>query len=76
MVSLSDILSRGSVEELNMTPGTVLLGEMEGVDHLKFFVIAGVSDDRVCVCSVIINSSINAFIMRRPHLLSRKVQIK
>lgn len=75
MVSLSDILSNDSVEMLNITPGTVLLGEMEGVDHLKFFVIAGVCDKRVCVCSVIINSSINPFIQRRPHLLSRQVQI-
>ena len=76
MVSLSDILSSNSIGVLNMTPGTVLLGEMDGVDHLKFFVVAGVSDNRVCVCSVIINSSINPFIMRRPHLLSRQVQIK
>ena len=28
------------------------------------------------MCSVIINSSINPFIMRRPHLMSRQVQIK
>ncbi|MDY3847340.1 MAG: hypothetical protein SOZ58_03320 [Prevotella sp.] len=34
MVSLSDILSNDSVEMLNITPGTVLLGEIEGVDHL------------------------------------------
>lgn len=75
MVSLSNLLSRDSIEKLNMTPGTVLLGEMDGVDHLKFFVVAGVSDNRICVCSVIINSAINPFIMRRPHLLSRQVQI-
>lgn len=75
MVSLSDLLGGDSVDKLNMVPGTVLLGEMEGVDHLKFFVVAGVSNDRICVCSVVINSSINPFIMRRPHLLSRQVQI-
>lgn len=75
MVSLSDLLGGDSVDKLNMVPGTVLLGEMEGVDHLKFFVVAGVSNDRICVCSVVINSAINPFIMRRPHLLSRQVQI-
>lgn len=75
MVSLSDLLGGDSVDKLNMVPGTVLLGEMDGVDHLKFFVVAGVSNDRICVCSVVINSAINPFIMRRPHLLSRQVQI-
>lgn len=75
MVSLSDLLGGDSVDKLNMVPGTVLLGEMDGVDHLKFFVVAGVGNDRICVCSVVINSAINPFIMRRPHLLSRQVQI-
>ena len=75
MVSLLDSLNDDSVLRLNMIPGTVLLGEMAGVDHLKFFVVAGVSNDRICVCSVVINSAINPFIMRRHHLLSRQVQI-
>ena len=75
MVSLLDSLNDDSVLRLNMIPGTVLLGEMAGVDHLKFFVVDGVSNDRICVCSVVINSAINPFIMRRPHLLSRQVQI-
>lgn len=75
MVLLSDLLGEESVDKLKMIPGTVLLGEMEGVDHLKFFVVVGVSDDRICVCSVVINSAINPFILRRPHLLSRQVQI-
>ena len=75
MVSLLDSLNDDSVLRLNMIPGTVLLGEMAGVDHLKFFVVAGVSNDRICVCSVVIKSAINPFIMRRPHLLSRQVQI-
>lgn len=75
MVLLSDRLNDDSVHRLNMIPGTVLLGEMVGVDHLKFFVVAAVSNDCICVCSVVINSAINPFIMRRPHLLSRQVQI-
>ncbi|MGN0280877.1 MAG: hypothetical protein ACI4B3_01065 [Prevotella sp.] len=75
MVLLSDLLDGDSTGRLNIVPGTVLLGEMKGVDHLKFFVVAGVSNDRICVCSVVINSAINPFIMRRPHLLSRQVQI-
>ena len=34
MVSFSELLNTDSVNKLNMVPGTVLLGEMEGVDHL------------------------------------------
>lgn len=73
MSSLAELLSNESVDKLYMVPGTVLLEEMDGVDHLKFFVVAGVSNNRICVCSVVINSAINPFIMRRPHLLSRQV---
>ena len=45
MVSFSELLNTASASRLNMVPGTVLLGEMEGVDHLKFFVVAGVSNN-------------------------------
>ena len=76
MVSFSELLSRDMADKMNMIPGTVLLGEMEGVDHLKFFVIVGVGLDMVCVCAVVINSSINPFIMKRPHLLARQVQLQ
>ena len=76
MVSFSELLNTASASRLNMVPGTVLLGEMEGVDHLKFFVVAGVSNNWICICSVVINSVINPFIMRRPHLLSRQVQLR
>ena len=54
---------------MSIKPGDVFLGEMEGVDHEKFFNVAGVSGDRILCCSVIINSKINPFIMRRPHML-------
>lgn len=75
MALISDILKGADLSNLNMIPGTVLLGEMAGVEHLKFYIIAAVSVDKVCACSVVINSAINPFIMRRPWLLSRQVQI-
>ncbi len=75
MATLSDILSQANLASLNMTPGTVLLGEMAGVDHLKFYVVAAVSENHICICSVIINSQINPFIQKRPRLLARQVQI-
>lgn len=51
------------------------MGPMEGVDHPKFYVIAGISGDRILACSVLINSHINPFIFRRPALLQLQVQI-
>lgn len=75
MVNLSEILNQTDLSSLYMTPGTVLLGEMAGVDHLKFYVVAAVSDNKICICSVIINSKINPFIQKRPRLLARQVQI-
>ena len=59
----------------SIQPGDVFLGELEGVDHEKFFVIAGVSGDRVLCCSVLINSKINPFIKKRPHMLERQLEL-
>ena len=42
MVQIKDILS--SVKMM-LFPGSVLLGPMPGVDHPKFYIIAGVSGD-------------------------------
>ncbi len=62
-------------EQQKLFPGAVLLGPMPGVDHKKFYIIVGVSGDRICVCSVIINSQINQFIMKRPQLLERQLEL-
>lgn len=72
MVQLKDILSSA---KMMLFPGSVLLGPMPGVEHPKFYIIAGVSENRVCVCSVIINSQINQFILKRPFLLERQWEI-
>ena len=39
MVSFSELLNTDSVSKLNMVPGTVLLGEMEGVITLNFLLL-------------------------------------
>lgn len=72
MVQLKDILS---LSPMNLFPGSVLLGPMPGVGHLKFYIVASVSGDKLCVCSVVINSQINQFIQKRPHLLERQLEI-
>ncbi len=75
MANIQDLLDTGALQTLRMIPGMVLLGGMDGVDHLKFYVVAAVASDRVCICSVIINSRINPFVQKRPKLLARQVKI-
>lgn len=72
MAQLQDILSSGSIK---IFPGSVFLGPMPKVNHPKLYIIAGISGDKICVCSVIINSDINQFILKRPHLLERQLEI-
>lgn len=62
-------------EETSIVPGMVFLGPMDGVDHKKYYIIAGVSVDNYCVCSVIINSKINQFILNRQSLLDCQVKL-
>lgn len=57
-------------------PGVILHGPMEGVDHSKFYIVAGISGDKVLACSVLINSRINPYIANRPHLMRRQILIQ
>lgn len=75
MVHISDLMKPSDLTSLCMTPGMVLLGEMKNVDHLKFFVIAGVCENKVSVCSVVINSKINTFVLRNEHVKKAQVLI-
>lgn len=72
MGSIADMLACPTVL---VRPVAIFLGPMEGVDHPKFYVIAGISGDRILACSVLINSHINPFILRRPALVQLQVQI-
>jgi hypothetical protein len=72
-MKLSELLSGDTRLVL---PGAVFLGPFPGVDHLKFYVIAGMSESHILVCSVLINSGVNSFIQRRPNLLALQVKIK
>ncbi len=61
---------------LSIAPGSIFLGPWTGIDHEKFLIIAGVSEDKILVCSVMINSQINQYIMRRPKMLGCQVELK
>ena len=68
--------SIGGLRALSISPGAVFLGPWANIDHEKFLIVAGVSEDRVLVCSVLINSEINQYIQKRPRLLSCQVLLK
>ena len=54
----------------------VIIGPWADIDHEKFLIVAGVAEDRILVCSVLINSEINPYIQKRPRMLSCQVMLK
>lgn len=67
---------KGKLYATTIEKGDVYLSEFEGIDHEKFFIVAGLSKDKVFACSVFINSNIHPFIRNRQHLLDLQVYIK
>lgn len=70
--TLSDL---SELRNLSVVPGAVFLGPWAEINHEKFLVIAGVADDRILVCSVMINSGVNPYIQKRPRMLSCQVEL-
>lgn len=64
------------LKQASICPGAVFIGPWENVDHDKFIVIAGVTEDKVLACTVLINSQINPYIMNRQKMLDCQVYIK
>lgn len=42
------------LRNLSIAPGAVFIAPWTGVDHEKFLIVAGVAEDRILVCSVMI----------------------
>lgn len=76
MVSKNSFSALSSLRGLSVAPGSVFLGPWAGIDHEKFLIVAGVSNDKILVCSVMINSQINQYIMKRPKMLACQVELK
>ena len=76
MVTKNTVSALSGLRDLSITPGAVFIGPWADIDHEKFLVIAGVTEDRILVCSVMINSEINQYIQRRPRMLSCQVLLK
>ncbi len=75
-MSENNTLDQAGLRELAIAPGAVFLGPWADVDHGKFLIVAGVSEDRILVCTVMINSEINQYIQKRPRMLSCQVELK
>jgi hypothetical protein len=56
--------------------GDVFIKKFDHIDHPKYFVVAGISDDRINVCAVYINSNIPGFMYSKQKLLNLQVNIK
>jgi len=76
MASNNTFSSFTHLRDLSVAPGAVFIGPWSGIDHEKFLIVAGVTQDKILVCSVFINSLINPYIQRRPRMLSCQVQLK
>lgn len=57
-----------SIIEGNIGRGDILLSEFDGIDHRKFFVVMGVSEDKVCGF-FFINSNIHPAIFNKQEQL-------
>ena len=64
------------LRDISIAPGAVFLGPWADIDHEKFLIVAGVSEDRILICAVMINSEINPYIQKRPRMLSCQVLLK
>ena len=76
MATKNSFSSLEGLRGLSIVSGSVFLGPWAGIDHEKFLIVAGVSDNKILVCSVMINSQINQYIMKRPKLLACQVELK
>ncbi len=78
-MSLGDLLGTFDKSKLfkhSLNAGDVFFKEFEGIDHPKFFIVVGISQDKVFLCSIYINSNIHPSIMKRQHLLELQIPLK
>ena len=78
-MAIGDSLSEKSKEQLfklMLSKGAVFLNQFPDIDHPKFFIVAGLSQDKIYTCSVYINSNIHPALMKKQELLNLQVPIK
>lgn len=79
MGKLGDILSQDKQELIykkTVNVGDVFLKNFDGISHKKYFIVVGMSKDKITICSVFINSEINQYVKtRKPHLIRLHVPL-
>jgi hypothetical protein len=76
MVKKNTFSALEALRGMAISAGAVFLGPWGDIDHEKFIVVAGIAEDKVLVCSVLINSRINQYIQKRPEMLACQVEVK
>lgn len=57
-----------SLYKSSLKTGDVFLKEFKEAEHKKLFIIAGISSEKVFICSVFINSEIHPSLSRKPNI--------
>lgn len=76
MVKKNTLSSLDHLKDLSIAPGAVFIGPWDGIDHEKYLIVAAVNPERILVCSVMINSQVNHYIMNRPKMLAGQLKLK
>ncbi len=76
MAKRNSFSSLENLRSLSISPGAVFIGPWVGIDHEKFLIVAGVTESKILICAVMINSQINQYILKRPKLLACQVELK
>lgn len=63
------------VIERNLSRGDILLSEFKDIDHQKFFVVMGISEDKICGF-FFINSGINRYLLNKKEQLAMQYPLR
>jgi len=69
-------IGKGELTMHSLNAGNVFIGDFEGITHKKYFIIAGVSGEKMFFCSVFINSNFPKYFYSNKTLLGLQVNIK
>lgn len=77
-MKLGDSLGTDAQKKLfsiGLSKGDVFTGEFPEIDHEKYYIIIGLSADKVFTCSVYINSEIHKSLYVKPELFALQIPI-
>lgn len=55
--------------------GDVFLKKFDESEHQKFFIIVGISEHKIFICSVFINSKIHPSVIKKPNILKLQIPL-